>query len=129
NDLPPRLTYKSNNDQDSISNSEDFTPSGVPYTVEIGGDNTDDVPVITLAAGALTLFRCPEVPLREVLGDEDGLEIVKSPAHSKIFYLRASKSGISTNLIVEMKSGPVSILLKAVNDPRPGAFNGEVRIK
>lgn len=101
--------------------------------VEIGAD-APAPPTVILALGESTIFRCPEEPLQLVFGDPSGFQVVEATEQSKRteFYLIPTRANVSTNLWIELKSGPVSARLKTVavkGGAQPSDYNGEVIVR
>lgn len=116
----------------SSANHTNATPTRA-NVVEIGAD-VSAPPTVLLALGESTIFRCPEEPLQLVFGDPSGFQVVESTEQSKRteFYLIPTRPNVSTNLWIELKSGPVSARLKTVaikGGAQPSDYNGEVIVR
>lgn len=110
----------------------DINGGNLPYVIEIDDKSAARGEVITLAANALTVFRCPETPLNIAFGNDIGIDRGTFKDGAPGFYLRPTLPGLFTNIVVEFPSGPVSFFVRvlAIKDSaRVGDFHGEVIIK
>jgi hypothetical protein len=105
----------------------------LPYRVLVGDNVSPDV-VVTLATGAVTTLICPEPPVNFLSGHNEELGKRESDdrASNHALYLRPSRAGIFTNVIVEMKSGTASFFVRTIDVPggaKPGDFHREVVVR
>lgn len=104
----------------------------VPYSLEVNEESTKKGLIITLATDRVTIIRCPEEPLQVLFGNSEGIDINETKPGRTEIYLRPKLAQISTNVVVEMASGPVVLYLKTVEvkgGARVGQFTSEVIIK
>lgn len=104
----------------------------VPYTVDMNEDTVKKGGIITLAVDAVTIVRCPEEPLQILFGKSDGLDVSETKPGRTEIYLRPRIAQISTNIVIEMKSGPVALQVKTVEikgGAHTGNYTGEIIIK
>lgn len=106
----------------------------LPYSVEVNDESSRKGVVIILAVNAVSTFKCSEAPLQVVFGDPDGLDVTESDPNAAVhnIYVRPSKDKISTNMVIEMKSGPVTLNLRSIerkDGAQVGDYNYEVVVK
>lgn len=114
------------------SSATEAITSLIPYSLEVNEESTKKGLVITLATDRVTIIRCPEEPLQVLFGNSDGIDLNETKPGRTEIYLRPRVAEISTNLVVEMASGPVILYLKTVEikgGARVGQFTSEVIIK
>jgi hypothetical protein len=104
----------------------------VPFQIEAG--LTAQPTVITLAVDAVTAFHCPEPILKLFFGEKAGIGEAESVRgqNRNTFYLRPTKGGVVTNVVIEMQSSTVTLHLRTVKvngGPRLGDYNGEVFVR
>src|SRR6516225_759861 len=111
-------------------------PRGLPFQLEVGLGTTPQQ--VIMAVDAVTFFHCPQPVLQLVFGEKEGLNVAESieskdePHNKNDFYIRPVKSGIVTNLLIEMKDTTVALQLRTVyirGGPRLGDYNGEIFVR
>lgn len=104
----------------------------LPYTMEIDEESGEQGVEVTLAVGAVTIFRCPEPPLQIIFGNQEGLDLAETTPGRTEIYIRPTKGNLFTNMIIEMKSGPVVLYLKTIapkGAAKVGDYHGDITIK
>jgi hypothetical protein len=115
--------------------------AALSYRVEIGdkaptADNKVSEMTVPLTVTKSTRFVCPEKPLNLIFGvdpkanfiiDESTEETERNNRYE--FYLSPLRTGVQTNLWIEMKSGTVPVRLETVPQREGASFVGEVLVR
>ena len=106
----------------------------LPYSIEVNLGTTQPEAVLTLAVGTITIVHCPEPPRRVMISDRYQTSIsqfIGGPRRSDI-YIRPLKSGVTSNMIIEMPSAVTTLRIKTIsvkNGVKVGDYHGEVTLR
>jgi hypothetical protein len=122
------------NSGDPMTSPDSGVRGFLPFRVELGEGISNPRAEVVLAVKAVTVFHCPEPPMQVLIGDTTGLGLVESVEGQDRadFYLRPTKSGVRTNMWIEMPSATVHVGLRTIEvkgGARIGDYNGEVFVR
>lgn len=104
-----------------------YQPS-VPYQAELSLSNPENNPSIVLGVGKVTVIDFDNEVLDVVTGNDDLVEIKKSPSSNKI-YLIGKNPSPSGNLILESKNKLFNIYFEVKETSEVGQFTVLVKVK
>lgn len=126
------LAQRAKKRNSSRTATETVESVSVPYTIDMNEESVKKGAIITLAVDAVTIIRCPEEPLQILFGKADGLDVSETKPGRTEIYLRPRIAQINTNIVIEMKSGPVALQVRTVEvkgGAHTGNYTGEIIIK
>lgn len=125
---------KPNKRKDSVNTAQ---PAPIllrtPYALEVTEDSGAKGLTAILAVGRVSIIHCPEEPTQILFGDESVLDHEQSVTNAQTaIYLRPRAGNLDTNIVIELKSGPIVIYVKTLEvkgGASVGQYTGEITIK
>lgn len=104
-----------------------------PYSLEVAEDSGAKGITAILAVGRVSIIHCPEEPMQILFGDESVLDHEQSVTNAQTaIYLRPRAGNLDTNIVIELKSGPIVVYVKTLEvkgGASVGQYTGEITIK